>query len=66
MTVMAQEEWEKVWNLWLAGLNPWELHWLTPRELELHDQFVSGETTFADIEKMIDQAQAPKRVPDHS
>lgn len=59
MTVVEQESWEHVWNLWLAGLTPWEIHWLTPRELDLHDRFVAQEVSIAEVEAMIAADQAP-------
>lgn len=50
---------ELVWDIWLAGLSPWEIHWLTPRELDLHDEFVAGLITIPDVERMISAAFTP-------
>lgn len=57
---MPEESWDAVWDLWLSALLPWEQHWLTPRELDLHDRFVSGEVTLAEIEALIDAAHRPR------
>jgi hypothetical protein len=45
-----------VWDLFLSGLAPWELHWLNARELELHDLFVADQIEIADVERMFSDA----------
>lgn len=56
-TVENEERVRKVaWNLLLAGLSPWEIHWIAPHELDMHDRFVSGEMEMSEVEQTIADA----------
>lgn len=43
------------WNLWLSGLAPWELHYLTGsfRELDWHDDFFNGLVTLDELSVLL-------------
>lgn len=60
MSVVSDIDRELVWDTWLAGLSPWEIHWLCQhqRELTFHDDFVSGELSIENIEGMLTAAFA--------
>lgn len=49
---------EAEWNRFLAGLSPWEIHWIRPHELSLHDRFIDGEIDLVAVEAALTQAFA--------
>ena len=50
------------WDELLATLPPWDLHTVFKRELEWHDNIVSGEWDMFDLYKAIETTQGKAKV----
>ena len=50
-TLAVKDRLEAAWVTWIGTLESWERNVVLRHELEWHDQFSSGEWTWADLER---------------